>query len=150
MARRSPNFRTTYFGLISLAMAMGIGRFAFTPLLPMMLLTQMLAIFAWSALAALLGLLHQRFVVIGILYWLVVEMGLGMVESSNINQLSILRHVHTLMAQNEMVANTFKWATEAPLTAGLVLGGATVFFLAAGAAMFTYREYLPSQEAGQQ
>ena len=118
-------------------------------LLPMMLFTQILAIFAWSALAALLGLVHQRFVVIGILYWLVVEMGLGMVESSNINQLSILRHVHTLMAQNEIVVSVFKWSTEAPLTAGLVLGGATVFFLTVASALFTFREYLPSQEAGQ-
>ena len=117
-------------------------------LLPTMLLTQFLAIFAWSALSSLLGLLHQRFVVIGILYWLIVEVGLGMVETSNINQLSILRHVHTLMAQNEMVVNVFKWSTEAPLTAGLVLGWATLFFLAAGAALFTFREYLPSQEAG--
>jgi hypothetical protein len=99
--------------------------------------------------AALLGLVHQRFVVIGILYWLVVEMGLGMVESNNINQLCILRHVHTLMAQNEMVVNVFQWSTEASLTAGLVLGGVTLFFLAAGAALFTFREYLPSQEADQ-
>ena len=118
-------------------------------LLPMMLFTQILAIFAWSALAALLGLVHQRFVVIGILYWLGVEMGLGMVESSNINQLSILRHVHTLMAQNEIVVSVFRWSAEAPLTAGLVLGGATIFFLAAASALFTFREYLPSQEAGQ-
>jgi predicted Na+-dependent transporter len=100
-------------------------------------------------------LVHQRFVVIGILYWLVVEMGLGMVESSNINQLSILRHVHTLLAQNKMVMSVMvegesKWSAADPLTAGLVLIGATLFFLAAGAALFTYREYLPSQEAGQQ
>ena len=77
-------------------------------LLPMMLFTQILAIFAWSALAALLGLVHQRFVV-----------------------------------------SVFQWSTEAPLTAGLVLGGATVFFLTVASALFTFREYLPSQEAGQ-
>ena len=138
------------FALGALKQIEGLGA-----LLPMMLLTQIFAIFAWSALAGLLGLVHQRFVVIGILYWLVVEMGLGMVESSNINQLSILRHVHTLLAQNKMVMSVMvegesQWAAAAPFTAGLVLIGATLFFLAAGAALFTYREYLPSQEAGQQ
>ena len=118
-------------------------------LLPLVLLTQAFAISAWSALAALLGLVHQRFVVIGILYWLIVEVGLGMVETSNVNQLSILRHLHTLLAQNEMVATIFRWTAEGPVSAGLVLGVGTVFFLALGAALFTYREYLPSQEAGQ-
>lgn len=57
MARRSPNFRTTYFGLISLAMAMGIGRFAFTPLLPMMLQEGLVSIIdgGWLASAHFLG-----------------------------------------------------------------------------------------------
>ncbi|MBC8324081.1 MAG: ABC transporter permease [Verrucomicrobia subdivision 3 bacterium] len=119
-------------------------------LLPTMLLTQFLAIFAWSALSALLGLLHQRFVVIGILYWLIVEVGLGMVETSNINQLSILRHIHTLLGQNEMVADLFvSWSSTSSISAGIVLCVATFIFLVAGAALFTYREYLPSQEAGQ-
>ena len=119
-------------------------------LLPLFLITQFLAILAWSALSALLGLLHQRFMIIGILYWLVVEWGLGLVEISNINQLSILRHVHTLLGQNELVYKVFPWTNEAPIMALGVLLIATLFFLAAGAAMFTFREYLPSQEAGQQ
>ena len=36
MPAPSPIFRITFIGLVSLALAMGIGRFAFTPLLPMM------------------------------------------------------------------------------------------------------------------
>ena len=44
----------------------------------------------------------------------------------------------------------FPWTNEAPIMALGVLLIATLFFLAAGAAMFTFREYLPSQEAGQQ
>ena len=36
MPALSPIFRITFIGLVSLALAMGIGRFAFTPLLPMM------------------------------------------------------------------------------------------------------------------
>ena len=57
MARRSPNFRITFFGLISLAMAMGIGRFAFTPLLPMMLQEGLVSIIdgGWLASAHFLG-----------------------------------------------------------------------------------------------
>ena len=119
-------------------------------LLPLFLLTQILAVFAWSALSALLGLLHQRFMIIGILYWLVVEYGLGQVEISNINQLSILRHLHTLLGQDEKVMVVFNWSQEAPFMAMVVLLVATIFFLSASAALFTFREYLPSHEAGQQ
>ncbi len=36
MSPQSSIFRITLVGLVSLALAMGIGRFAFTPLLPMM------------------------------------------------------------------------------------------------------------------
>ena len=36
MPQQSSIFRNTLVGLVSLALAMGIGRFAFTPLLPMM------------------------------------------------------------------------------------------------------------------
>jgi hypothetical protein len=36
MSSQSQIFRITLVGLVSLALAMGIGRFAFTPLLPMM------------------------------------------------------------------------------------------------------------------
>ena len=119
-------------------------------LLPLFLITQFLAVLAWSALSALLGLLHQRFMVIGIIYWLIVEIALGQVEISNINQLSVLRQLHTLLGQNELVYKVFPWTNEAPIMALGVLLIATLFFLAAGAAMFTFREYLPSQEAGQQ
>ena len=132
------------FALGALKGVEGLGK-----LLPLMIITQVLAVFAWSALSALLGLLHQRFVVIGILYWLIVEVGMGMVETSNINQLSILRHLHTVWGQNEMVREVFRWTAEGPISSGMMLGTGTIFFLALGAALFTYREYLPSQEAGQ-
>jgi len=133
------------FALGAVMGAEGLGK-----LLPLFLIMQFLAVLAWSALSALLGLLHQRFMVIGILYWLVVEFGLGQVETSNINQLSILRQLHTLLAQNELVYTVFgSWPNDAPFVAMLVLLVATLVFLAAGAALFTFREYLPSHEAGQ-
>ena len=133
------------FGLGALKQVDGL-----VPLLPLFLLTQFLAVFAWGALSALLGLLHQRFMVIGVLYWLVVETGLGMVEISNINQLSILRHVHTLLAQNELVMVIFNWPLSGQFVSLILLPLGTLFFLAAGSLLFTFREYLPSHEAGQQ
>lgn len=133
------------FALGAVKQVDGLGK-----LLPLFLFTQFLAVLAWGALSALLGLLHQRFMIIGILYWLVVEYGLGQVEISNINQLSILRHLHTLLGQNEIVMVLFSWSQAGPFTAMSVLLLATLFFLAASAAMFTFREYLPSHEAGQQ
>ena len=133
------------FALGALKQVDGLGK-----LLPLFLITQFLAVIAWGALSALLGLLHQRFMIFGIIYWLIVEWGLGLVEISNINQLSILRHLHTLLGQNELVYKVFPWTNDAPFLAMLVLLLATLFFLAASAALFTFREYLPSDEAGQQ
>ena len=135
--------------LFGLGVALGIGGLG--KLLVLFVFTQVLAVFAWGALSALLGLLHQRYMVIGIIYWLIVEVGTGMVEVSNINQLSMLRHVHTLLAQHESVYKVFgNWAGDTAGMAAAVMMLATLFFLAAGALLFTFREYLPSHEAGQQ
>src|SRR5262249_32116008 len=48
---------------------------------------QVLAVLAWGALSALLGLITRRYMVLGIVYGFVVEMGIGRIPT-NINSLS--------------------------------------------------------------
>ena len=53
MPERDPTFRITFIGFAGLAVAVGIGRFAFTPLLPMMLADGVIAIPGGDLLATL-------------------------------------------------------------------------------------------------
>ena len=53
MSPQSSIFRITLVGLVSLALAMGIGRFAFTPLLPMMREDELVSIMDGGFLASI-------------------------------------------------------------------------------------------------
>jgi len=116
----------------------------------MLLVVQFMAIMAWGALSAFLGMLHQRYVVIGIVYWFVIELGIGSVQTGNINQLSLLRHVQSLLGQDLAARDAMNWLPPDPAwSAALILMIAPVIFLALGSLMFTVREYLPSNEVSQ-
>lgn len=106
---------------------------------------QVLAIFAYGALSSLLGLLHQRYMVLGVLYGFVVEMGIGRIPT-NINNLSLARHFRTLLANSEPIRQLFDWSPEktwfsilVPILAGLV-------FIGLAALIFTFKEYHHSEE----
>ncbi len=60
MSPQSTIFRITLVGLVSLALAMGIGRFAFTPLLPMMREDGLVSITDGGFLASVHFLGHRR------------------------------------------------------------------------------------------
>ena len=121
-----------------------------TSLMMMLLVVQFMAIMAWGALSAFLGMLHQRYVVIGIVYWLVVDMGIGSVQTGNINQLSLLRHVKSLLGQDLAAREAMDWLPPDPAwSAALILMIAPIIFLALGSLLFTVREYLPSNEVAQ-
>lgn len=52
-----------------------------------LLLSQVLAVAAWCALSTLLGLINRRYLVLGIVYGFIVELGIGRIPT-NINSLS--------------------------------------------------------------
>jgi ABC-type transport system involved in multi-copper enzyme maturation permease subunit len=113
----------------------GLGR-----LLPLFLGSQIVAVLAWSALGAFLGLVTKRYMAIAILYGLVVELGIGRIPT-NINNLSLVRHLKILLGQNPTVQDVYSWTgTGVPLAVGaLVL--AAIIFASLAALLFTYREY---------
>lgn len=112
---------------------------------PIFLGTQVLAILAYGALAALIGLVSQRYMVLGIIYGFIVEIGFGQIPT-NINNLSQLRHLHTILANNEALQSLYPWVPDQTALSVTILLVSTVVFLAVGAWLFTVREYHATDE----
>jgi ABC-2 family transporter protein len=123
------------FGAGSLKQIPGLGT-----LLPMFLVIQFVAVFTWSALGALLGLVSKRYMAIALLYGFIVEMGIGRIPT-NVNTLSMIRHLKSLLAHNAVLQEVYEWPMRGiPFSiAALALG--TVVFLSMAAFMFTFKEY---------
>jgi hypothetical protein len=114
-------------------------------LLPLFLAAQVLAVPAWSALGLFFGQVTNRYMAMAVVYGLIVEMGIGRIPT-NINTLSLMRHLKTLLSHNPALQTIYEWsAGGVPLAvAALVL--APVLFLTAAALLFTFREYHPTAE----
>ncbi len=107
--------------------------------------TQMLAVLAWAALGSLLGVISPKYLVLGLVYGFVVEMGIGRIPT-NINSLSLIRHIHTLLGNHDILNQIYDWSSKGTLFSIFVMLAATVLFLGLGAALFTFREYHHSEE----
>jgi ABC-type transport system involved in multi-copper enzyme maturation permease subunit len=109
-------------------------------LLPLFLVIQFLAVFTWSALGALLGLVSKRYMAIALLYGFIVEMGIGRIPT-NVNTLSMIRHLKSLLAHNSALQEIYDWPMRGVPFSIVALGLGTVVFLAMAALMFTFKEY---------
>lgn len=107
--------------------------------------TQLLAILAYGALSALFGLVHQRYMVLGIIYGFVVELGIGKIPT-NINSLSLSHHMQTLLANSLAINQYYSWTPEGTLYSQGVMLLATGIFLSMGLLLFTFKEYHHSDE----
>ena len=109
-------------------------------LLPLFLAAQFLAVFAWSGLGIFLGQITQRYVAMAIVYGAIVEMGIGRIPT-NINTLSLTKHLKTLLAHHPALQSTYEWtSTGVPLSvSALIL--APVIFVGLAALLFTFLEY---------
>lgn len=105
-----------------------------------------LAVLVYGALGGLFGLITRRYIVLGLVYGFIVEVGIGHIPT-NINSLSMMRHVQTLLAGNRAVADRYDWSPEGAVTGVLIMLGATLVALGAGAVLFTWKEMQPGQEA---
>jgi ABC-2 type transport system permease protein len=104
-----------------------------------------LAVLAYGALSALVGMLHRRFLVIGAIYGLVVEVGIGQIPT-NINNLSINRHLRTLLAHIPSFREAYDWVPDGTWKSGLILLVAPVALAVIAAALFSWREYHYNEE----
>ncbi len=110
-----------------------------------LLTTQILAVVAYSALSALLGLLHQRYMVLGIIYGFIVEMGIGRIPT-NINNLSLSRHLRTILGNQPAIHEHYEWSADGTASSIVIMAAATVVFLGLAALTFTIKEYHAAEE----
>ena len=127
-------------GVGSLRGVPGIGS-----ILPLLLVAQFLAVLSWGALSALLGLITRRYLVAGIAYGFVVELGLGRIPT-NINTISLSRHFRGLFGHDPLLQRLSDWEPQnVAFAVGAVLI-ATVVFLVMGATLWAHREYHSATE----
>ncbi len=129
--------------LLGVGMAQGIRDVA--SMAPLLLAIQLLAVAAYGALSALVGLIHRRFLVVGAIYGLVVEVGIGQIPT-NINNLSINRHLRTLLANVVSLRDAYDWSPDGTYTSLLILLIAPVAIVGLAAMLFTWREYHYNEE----
>lgn len=109
-------------------------------LLPLFLGVQCMAVLTWSALGAFLGLVTKRYMAVALLYGFIVEMGIGRIPT-NINTLSMMRHLKSLLARNAALQEVYEWPMRGVPFSIAALGLGTVVFLSLAALLFTFREY---------
>ncbi len=114
-------------------------------LLPLFLCVQVVAIPAWGALGALLGQITTRYMAVALVYGAVVEMGIGRIPT-NINTLSLLRHIETLLSRNGTLEGVYNWDAGGTWTAIAALALAPLIFAGAAALLFSVIEYHASAE----
>jgi hypothetical protein len=115
-------------------------------LLPIFMAVQFLAVPAWSALGTFLGQISSRYMAFALLYGGIVEMGIGRIPT-NINTLSLMRHLRTLLSHDGALQSIYDWPSEGSWVSICALVIAPMIFLGLAAALFSFLEYLPASES---
>ncbi len=105
--------------------------------LPLILLAQVMVILAFTAFGFLAGALTSRYVIIGLLWGGIIEVGVGTVETQ-LSRLSMIRQVLGLL-EPVTGATQAVTALSAPATVAL-LGGFALAMVAAAAGLFALKE----------
>ncbi len=114
-------------------------------LIALLAAVQFLAVLAFGALTSLIGLLTQKYLVAGIAYGFIVEFGIGQIPT-NINVLSISRHLKTFLAWNSDLALRYRWDAEGTWFSLMMVLVGTALFLLVGALLFTFKECQHAEE----
>jgi ABC-2 type transport system permease protein len=131
--------------LLALGVVLGIGTYHHVPGLwtaaPWLLLAQFLVIIAFTGFGFLCAMLTSRYVILGLLYGAIVEVGLGNVPTQ-LNRISLSRHVASMLGPvtGENVPAGVALAPDPVLTVLILLGFAIVT-LALAALLFQQREF---------
>jgi ABC-type transport system involved in multi-copper enzyme maturation permease subunit len=119
--------------------------------LPLLFFAQVLAIVAFGALGFLCAALTSRYVIVGLVYGAVIELGVGQIPTqisrfSMIHQLRAMLQSRLPHGQADWADTVFVAAHGPALTAGILLVFAAVA-LGAAAAIFSWREFVGAQDA---
>lgn len=112
---------------------------------PLFFLSQSIAVLAFGAVGGLLGLLSKKYMIIGVLYGFVVEVGFAGIPT-NIHTLAISHHLTAILGNSAALAGHFNWtAGSIPESIGITAAISAVYLTLAGL-LFTTREYHHSDE----
>ena len=109
-------------------------------LLLLVLGVQIFVVPVWSALGLLFGQLTGRYMALALVYGAVVEFGIGRIPT-NINTLSIMRHLQILLNHNGELHHIYSWPEDGTAMAIGALPVAAVLFLSIAALLFSLIEY---------
>jgi ABC-2 type transport system permease protein len=121
----------------------------FVGALPLLLLGQVCAVMTFSAVGFLCGAITSRYVIVGVAYGAIVEVGLGNVPTQ-LNQISIIRHVLALV---QPLLGEGRWAISQTLGTATSSSGIPTVVLLAGisaaavaltAVLFAWKEFAGS------
>ena len=128
--------------LLGLAVMVGVGGFRhipeFFPVLPWLLLGQVITVTAFAALGFLCGVITSKFLVIGLFYGAIIEAGVGNIPIQ-LNRLAMTHHVRAMLepllphARAGLVA-------DGPLATTAILLAYAAVMLAAAAVVFSLKE----------
>ena len=138
--------------LFALSVVAGIGIFHQVPglwsALPVLLLAQIVAAATFSAFGFLCGLLTSRYVIVGLVYAAIIEVGIGNVPTQ-LNQISLVRQVLAIL--RPVVGDDAGALTRLALTSALgtpaivaVLLAVSAVLIALTATVFSVREFVGS------
>lgn len=109
-------------------------------LLGLFLAAQFLAVLAWSALGTFLGLISKWYMALALVYGFIVELGIGRIPT-NINSLSLMRHLNALLGKHPSLAGIHDWPVESVALSAGALVFAAFLFLGLASLLFTFKEY---------
>lgn len=115
--------------------------------IPMLLLGQVCAVITFSAIGFLCAAITSRYVIVGLLYGAVVEVGLGNVPTQ-LNRISLVRHVlalvEPLLGQGGWAVSKTLGASTGGLSTVAVLLGVSAAAVGLAAVIFSVREFAGS------
>jgi ABC-2 type transport system permease protein len=130
--------------LLALGALVAIGFFRDTPglaaALPMLFFTQVLTITAFVALGFFCAVLTSRYLILGLLYAGIVEVGIGHIPTQ-LGRLSMTQQIHGLL-EPLMDGNRLLVASgDSPFTVALLLLGVSTALVASAAIYFSLQEF---------
>ena len=138
--------------LFALGVVAGLGLFWQVPglwsAMPLLLLAQVVGIIVFTAAGFFCGLLTTRYIIVGLLYGAVIEIGVGNVPTQ-LNQISLLRHLlailRPILGESGWALDRFSDAepSNAFAAVGLLLAVAAAL-VALTAVLFSFREFAGS------
>lgn len=135
-------------GLLALGALAGVGLFRGVPglwtALPLLLLAQILAVTIFTAFGFLCGTVTTRYLIVGLLYGGVVEIGIGAIPTQ-LNRLSMLHHVNTLLQPLTITAPAVAPPGLAALPTAALLVLVSAAMIAVAALLFGARELAGSR-----